>query len=181
MSYLIASLLVLGTFAQYAQMNEYTDSACSTLKKYMYYPSSSVGTCTALSSTSAPYSVKATDSRIDAYSTIDCLGSVLLSMADYGYTCVSTGTLYIQMVSYDTTVPDSGIKQSTYVGTDASTDTCSASINNKLYYEVIPFDTCVYNGVSDYRKYTSCDNPNVSGAYWLHIHYALCIYAVFTV
>jgi len=163
MSYLIASSLVLGAFAQYTQMNEYTDSACSILKKYTYYPSSSAGICTALSSTSAPYSVKATDSRIDAYSTNDCSGSVLLSVADTT-TCSNTGdgTTYIQVVSYDTTVPESGIKQSFYVGTDASTDTCTASTG--VYFEVLPFDTCLYNGVSDYQKYTGCDgSSNVSG------------------
>jgi len=170
MSYLIASSLVLGAFAQYAQMNQYTDSACSTLIQYTYYLSSSAGICTALSSTSAPYSVKATDSRIDAYSTIDCSGSVLNSAADTT-TCVSAGdgTTYIQMVSYDNPVPESGIIQGTYVGTDASTDTCSplySTVSNgplysrRVYFEVYPFDTCLYNGVSDYRKYTGCDDSS---------------------
>lgn len=169
MSYLIASSLVLGAFAQYAQMNEYADSGCSTLKQYVYYPSSSDGTCTPIRGTSAPYSVKAyTDYRIDAYGTLDCSGSVLLSTADTT-TCVSdfydtTGTTYIQMVSYDTTVPDSGLKTSTYVGADASTDTCTASYN--AYFEVVPLDTCVYSSDSegyDYVKYTSCDSATVSG------------------
>jgi len=168
MSYLIASSLVLGAFAQYAQMNQYTDSACSTLKQYTYYLSSSAGICTALSSTSAPYSVKATDSRIDAYSTIDCSGSVLSSAADTT-TCVSTGdgTTYIQMVSYDTTVPESGIIQGTYVGTDASTDTCSPLYSNRVSYDVFPFDTCLYNSAYNYRKLTSCDDSSsFSGQYY---------------
>jgi len=164
---LTASSLVLGAFAQYAHMNLYMDPACSTSHaNEAYFPSSSLstngitGTCTAVGGTSPPYSFRATDSRIDGYITIDCSGSVLLSIADTT-TCVNTGFgSAVKMVSYNTTVPDSGIKASNYVGTDASTDTCAASTG--VYYDVLPFDTCLYIGVSHYRKYTSCDSPNAT-------------------
>ena len=153
LSAFIASSLVLGAFAQYAQLNTYMDPACSTdLMAYLYTPISSLrvypftGTCTATGGGSAPYSVKATidtlldTTRVEFYSTIDCAGSVLFSLTDTT-TCMYTGSGYTKMVSYDTTVSDSGLKISFYSGTDASTDTCTASTG--VYYEVFPFDTCL--------------------------------------
>lgn len=107
---------------------------------------------------------------------------MLFSLTDIT-TCTHTGssyTSYIKMVSYNTTIPDSGIKTSAYVGTDSSTDTCTAPTG--VSYEVLPFDTCLYNALyAQYLKITSCDGTEFLGAYWLHIHYAVCIYSVFTV
>ena len=195
---LVASLLVLGAFAQYAQLNEYVDSACSILINQQFYPSSSTGTCTALSSGSSPYSLKATDSSLSAYDTIDCSGTVTFSEAcsggdcSGGYDCLNTGATparYFKMARFNTALNFVGGKSSIYVGTDASTDTCAASTG--VYYKVVPFDTCVYYAASDYRKYSGCDSvsqvqatfgrPTVTGAYWLHTHYALYIDSAFTV
>ena len=80
-----------------------------------------------------------------------------LCMADTT-TCVNTSdtedvniklTSYMKMVSYNTTVPDSGIKVSSYVGTNASTDNCTSS--SGVFYQVIPFDTCVVNRLRQWR------------------------------
>merc|ERR1712178_151615 len=133
----------------YTKLASYADTSCTQLKNYKYYPESSSGTCTTLAYTSnSPYSVKTDGSSILAYSSVDCSGTAVVSLADTT-SCVSSS----KVAAFTQSFPADDLYFSYYAGTDATTSSCS-SPNQYTYY---PFDTCLFDsGSSSYRKYTSC-------------------------